>query len=211
MEKDFKKSPPPVLPSSPTPWFQQLVKDIASLDTLDGCYCLPGRIKDNPWSMFVDTSIGEDFCRLNLNELRAKHQSVSYHHLGVIECDCKLENGEKCGRLFKTVRGYNRHVTVKHKLQDSPSMYVLNNVCPWCMSILSTARNAKYHVNKAFGCGVCNTDMGLQMVDMQDTDCICPKCEQEFESFDEYARHVRDTHMPPPQHIILDPNEILFR
>eukprot|EP00974_Lingulodinium_polyedra_P086179 8345583-Lingulodinium_polyedra.AAC.1 len=50
------------------------------------------------------------------------------------------------------------HVRKKHGFSHLPSMLVITNQCPWCMSTFASAAGARAHVRRAVQSGRCLAD-----------------------------------------------------
>ena len=117
-------------------------------------------------------------------------------------CALPLLDGNTCKEEFSNMiklRAHRTTATVHRNVFPRPYNLVVNNLCPWCMTVYNKKNTVQSHATRAFKQGMCTTlknnnklKGSIYNVDAENPDDVlyCVYCDISFESWHAYKMHV---------------------
>ena len=197
------------------PWLLQLIGDIEALSIIEDFAHIVPTLASDPRKIF-NIEFANDFKNVDVSILRAVRKTCAIPPPGYIaavpsfaatpaqkeEHVCDIVSGAGvCGATYTTRRALLAHQRSSkaegHGLRNDVSRFVINNICPWCLSIFASRLVAQRHAVTAFTRDCCPVDRGRIPYPIVEGDYVCHMCDTACADQYEYRDHI-STHLPPP-------------
>ena len=179
----------------------ELANDLTKMKEYDSMNSIAEAIP-NPFQLFEDKELLEEFAWLDFKEMRAKEVMVAIPPPGYqwkketeddkkpeleFPCELRCDDGAQCTEAFSSKTSLRMH-----QIWDAAHVYtkplrswsfVITNCCPWCEAIFKTQRSAREHCSRSFkhgkcGCPINKSVYGTKVIDPME--CTCVYCQEDF-------------------------------
>ena len=166
-----------------TPWAAQFVRDLQRLSLLDDGKALLDSIGDEYLRVFTDALVTDDFCDLDVTQLRACELSVAIAPPGLAPLplaepdpeDAGLFACAMCNCSFYSRQSLLLHIRRKHRIFKCAYQCTVTNACCICGDVFSTRIAASRHLARAFSMGHCTTTRTYNLAKLAAPDSlVCP-------------------------------------
>ena len=191
------------------PWAKRFLVDILSMgDGMESAENLVEALEKCPLRLFSRSELGEEFCSLDVGELRNRCFRASVPPPGfrpvvgdvgeaAVQCDGAYICGvEECGAVFRDRQGVLDHIMSAHGWRCLANLLTHSNACVICSETFSSQYAAARHLARAIDKGKCPPRVQTSLLPLAlPADLQCRLCEFEGTDLQDLGDHCR-LHLP---------------